>query len=233
MPRSMEGRHVVITGGSGALGGAVAARFAAAGAICHLPVKSMPEQPGFEAGPNIVVVEAIDLTRQEDVDRFYEGVPDLWASIHAAGGFAMGAVVDTSLDDFRRMIEINAATAFACCRAAARNMRANGIEGRIVNVAARPGLDPRRGARTTAYTASKAAIVALTMALAEELKDDRILVNAVAPSTLDTPTNRAQMPNADTSKWVTLKAAAETIFHLGSPANMAASGTVMPLYGRA
>lgn len=233
MARSMEGRHVVITGGSGALGGAVAARFAAAGAICHLPVRSMPDEPAFEAGPNIIAVEGIDLTRQDDVDRFYDSVPDLWASVHAAGGFAMGPLADASLDDFRRMMEINAATAFACCRAAIRNMHAHGIEGRIVNVAARPGLDPRRGAKATAYAASKAAIVALTVALAEELKDDRILVNAVAPSTLDTPTNRAQMPNADTSKWVPLKAAAEAIFHLGSPANLAASGTIMPLYGRA
>jgi NAD(P)-dependent dehydrogenase (short-subunit alcohol dehydrogenase family) len=229
----MEGRHVVVTGGSGALGGAVAARFAAAGAICHLPLRRMPDQPAFESGPNIVPVEGIDLSRQEDVDRFYDGVPELWASVHAAGGFAMAPLVDTSLDDFRRMMEINSVTAFACCRAAVRRMRADGVEGRIVNVAARPGLDPRRGARAAAYTASKAAIVALTVALAEELKDDRILVNAIAPSTLDTPANRAQMPNADTSKWVTLKAAVETIFHLGSPANVASSGAVMPLYGRA
>ena len=233
MPRTMEGRHVVITGGSGALGGVVAARFAAAGAICHLPVRFMPEQPLFEAGPKIVPVEGIDLTRQEDVDRFYASVPDLWASIHAAGGFAMAPLIDASLDDFRKLMEINAVTVFACCRAAAHRMRADGIEGRIVNVAARPGLDPRKGARAAAYTASKAAVAALTVALAEELKNDRILVNAVAPSTLDTPANRAQMPNADTSKWVALEAAAEAIFHLGSPANMAASGVVMPLYGRA
>ena len=233
MGRLMEGRHVVVTGGSGALGGAVAARFAMAGAICHLPLRRLPEQPAFEAGPNIVAVEGIDLTRQEDVDRFYDGVPELWASIHAAGGFQMAPLVDTSLDDFRRMMEINGVTAFACCRAAVRRMRADGMEGRIVNVAARPGLNPRKGAKATAYAASKAAIVALTVALAEELKDDRILVNAVAPSTLDTPANRAQMPNADTSKWVSLKAATEAIFHLGSPANMASSGAVMPLYGRA
>ncbi|TAN10723.1 MAG: SDR family NAD(P)-dependent oxidoreductase [Rhizobiaceae bacterium] len=233
MARSMEGRHVVVTGGSGALGGAVVARFAAAGAICHLPLRRMPEQPAFEVGPNILPIEGIDLSRQEDVDRFYDTVPDLWASVHAAGGFQMAPIVDASLDDFRRMMEINTVTAFACCRAAVRRMRADGMEGRIVNVAARPGLEPRRGARATAYTASKAAIVALTVALAEELKDDRILVNAVAPSTLDTPSNSAQMPNADTSKWVPLKAAAEAIFHLGSPANMASSGAVLPLYGRA
>jgi NAD(P)-dependent dehydrogenase (short-subunit alcohol dehydrogenase family) len=84
-----------------------------------------------------------------------------------------------------------------------------------------------------AYAASKASVVAITLALAEELKAERILVNAVAPSTIDTPANRAAMPKADPSKWLSPQAAAEAILHLASPANMEISGAVLPLYARA
>jgi NAD(P)-dependent dehydrogenase (short-subunit alcohol dehydrogenase family) len=112
-------------------------------------------------------------------------------------------------------------------------MRQTGQGGRIVNVAARPGVDPRRGARMAAYATAKAAVVALTLALAEELKGDQILVNAIAPSTIDTPANRAAMPSADAGKWLSPAAAAEAILYLVSPANMEVSGAVLPLYARA
>jgi NAD(P)-dependent dehydrogenase (short-subunit alcohol dehydrogenase family) len=85
----------------------------------------------------------------------------------------------------------------------------------------------------SAYAASKAAVAAMSVALAEELKGNGILVNAVAPSTLDTQANRKAMPKADFSKWVSLAAAAEAIIHLASPANAAISGALVPIYGRA
>ncbi len=85
----------------------------------------------------------------------------------------------------------------------------------------------------SAYAASKAAVAAITVALAEELKGNGILVNAIAPSTLDTPANRAAMPKADFAKWVSLDAAAEAIVYLASPENTAISGALVPIYGRA
>ena len=91
--------------------------------------------------------------------------------------------------------------------------------GRIVNVAALPALEPRRGAQMAAYATSMAAVAAFTQALAEELKADRILVNAIAPSIVDTPANRAAMPKADPARWLSPEAAAETIPYLVSPAN--------------
>jgi NAD(P)-dependent dehydrogenase (short-subunit alcohol dehydrogenase family) len=124
-------------------------------------------------------------------------------------------------------------TTFLCSRAAVRAMLSARTPGRIVNVASRPGLDPRRGGGMVAYTTSKAAVAALTVALAEEVKSKGILVNAVAPSTLDTAANRADMPDADFTKWVSLEAAAEAIVYLASPRNQAMSGTLVPLYGRA
>jgi NAD(P)-dependent dehydrogenase (short-subunit alcohol dehydrogenase family) len=233
MIETLSGKHVVVTGGTGALGQAVVARLLAAGAVCHVPSRRASDGTSTETSEGAHVVPGVELTDQTSVEAFYRSLPGLWASVHLAGGFAMAPLADTGAADFLRQFEINALTAFLCCRAAARVMRDSGQGGRIVNVAARPGLDPRKGAQMAAYAASKASVVAITLALAEELKAERILVNAVAPSTIDTPANRAAMPKADPSKWLSPQAAAEAILHLASPANMEISGAVLPLYARA
>jgi NAD(P)-dependent dehydrogenase (short-subunit alcohol dehydrogenase family) len=233
MASLLEGKNVVVTGGTGALGQAVVARFLKAGAICHVPSRKAADKPASWGDGQVSIVPDIDLADEEAVGRFYNAVPDLWASVHLAGGFSMAPVADTAHDDFLRMMEMNAATVFICCRAAVRNMRRTGQGGRLVNVSARPGLDPRKGGGMAAYAASKAAVTAITLALSEELKNDRILVNAVAPSTIDTPANREAMPNADTSKWLSPKAAAEAIIGLASPSNMEINGAVLPLFARA
>jgi NAD(P)-dependent dehydrogenase (short-subunit alcohol dehydrogenase family) len=228
----LAGRHIVITGGAGALGQVVVARLAAAGAVCHVPTRHSP--PADIPWPSgIANVPGVDLTDETAVDRFYAELPALWASVHLAGGFAMAGIAETTRDAFLGQFERNAVTTFLCSRAAIRAMRQTGRGGRIVNVAARPGLDPRRGARMAAYATAKAAVVALTQALAEELKGEQILVNAVAPSTIDTPANRAAMPTADAGKGLSRAAAAEAILYLVSPANMEVSGAVLPLYARA
>jgi NAD(P)-dependent dehydrogenase (short-subunit alcohol dehydrogenase family) len=233
MASLLEGKNVVVTGGTGALGQAVVARFLKAGAICHVPSRKAADKPASWGDGQASIVAEIDLTDEGAVGRFYDAVPDLWASVHLAGGFSMAPIADTARDDFLRMMEMNAATVFICCRAAVRNMRRTGQGGRLVNVSARPGLDPRKGGGMAAYAARKAAVTAITLALSEELKNDRILVNAVAPSTIDTPANREAMPNADTSKWLSPKAAAEAIIGLASPSNMEINGAVLPLFARA
>ncbi len=235
MTNSFEGRHVVVSGATGALGAAVARHLLKEGAICHLPI-SRPKAPdGFEFSGNdrVHVITGVDLTDAKAVDAFYDAIPGLWASIHAAGGFDMGAIESVDPDQFDQMMDINAKTAFLCCRAAARGMVAGKSGGRIVNVSARAGIEPRKGGGTAAYTASKAAVAALTVVLAEELKGADILVNAVAPSILDTKANRDGMPKADFAKWVSLEAAAAAIAQLASPANLVTSGVVAPIYGRA
>ncbi len=228
-------KHVVITGGTGQLGSAVVAKLLEAGAICHVP-NSHAAAPGhfpFAAHERVRLVHNIYLADSPAVDAFYRDVPELWASIHLAGGFAAAPFDKTESASFTEMMETNIRTAFLCSRAAVRAMLATRTTGRIVNVSARPGLDPRRGAGMVAYAASKAAVAALTVALAEEVKAKGILVNAIAPSTLDTATNRADMPDADFTKWVSLEAAAEAIVYLASPRNEAMSGALVPLYGRA
>ncbi|MCZ2414314.1 MAG: SDR family NAD(P)-dependent oxidoreductase [Burkholderiales bacterium] len=233
MTGPLAGRNVVVTGGTGALGEVVVRRLLRAGATCHVPGRRAGSDAPAGEGERLRMAGGVDLADQAAVDRFYDALPPLWGSVHLAGGFAMGLVAETARADFLQMIETNALTAFLCSRAAVRAMRKTGGGGRIVNVSARPGLDPRKGAHMAAYAASKAAVAAITLSLAEELKGERILVNAIAPSTLDTAANRRAMPDADTSKWLAPEAAAEAVLQLVSPANMEISGAVLPLYARA
>ncbi|MEO5323053.1 SDR family NAD(P)-dependent oxidoreductase [Mesorhizobium sp. CC13] len=235
MTKSFEARHVVVTGATGALGAAIARHLLAEGAICHLPVSraKAPDDFEFAGHDRIHIATGVDLTDARAVDAFYDAVPGLWASVHAAGGFDMGAIEAVDPDQFGRMMDLNARTTFLSCRGAARSMIAGSAGGRIVNVSARAGIEPRKGGGMVAYAASKAAVAALTVALAEELKVADILVNAVAPSTLDTKANRDAMPKADFAKWVSLEAAAAAIVQLASPANLVTSGTVAAIYGRA
>ena len=126
---------------------------------------------------------------------------------------------------------MNFVSCLLCCRAAV-NAMITGNGGRIVNVAARPALEWRTGAGMAAYAASKAAVAALTAALAEEVAKDGILVNAVAPSIMDTPANRAAMPKADYSLWPKVEEVAATIVFLASPENRVTRGGVVPVYGQ-
>ena len=222
---------VVVTGGTGALGGAVVAALVAAGAVCHVPYVAAAEAERFPLRDHarVKLMAGIDLTDEAAVTRLYQGAGNVWASIHLAGGFAMSAVGATSKADLMKQVEMNFVTAFLCCRAALNVMRTGG---RIVNVAARPALEWRSGAGMAAYTASKAAVAALTVALAEEVAKSGILVNAVAPSIMDTPANRAAMPKADFAAWPKVDEVASTIVFLASPDNKVTRGGIVPVYGR-
>ena len=209
------GRHVVVTGGTGALGAAVVAVLIDAGAVCHVPTRHRPERP---TDARVQVEANIDLTDELAVGKFYASLPSLWASIHTAGGFAAGAIADTSAEVWKQMQDTNSVSCFLCCREAIKKIRSGGGGGgRIVNVAAKPALIPTAG--LTAYAASKAVVTSLTLSLSEELAAERIWVNAVVPSIMDTPTNRKAMPKADHEKWPKLSEVAATIAFLASPQN--------------
>jgi NAD(P)-dependent dehydrogenase (short-subunit alcohol dehydrogenase family) len=166
----------------------------------------------------------LDLTDEKAVVAWYAKLPEIWASVHLAGGFAMKPAVETSLDELRAMHRLNFETVFLCCREAVRR----GAR-RLVNVAARPAVVPTGG--MIAYATSKAAVAALTVALAAELPN--VLVNAVVPSTMDTPANRASMPDADFSRWPRVDEVAQAIRFLVSDENSVTSGALIPVYGRA
>lgn len=226
-------RHVVVTGGTGALGAAVVGALLERGAHCHVSYIHAAEAERFalREQARVDLVSVPDLADEGAVAAFYGRVPKLWASIHLAGGFAMAPIGATTATDLRRQIDMNLTTTFLCCRAAVGAMSGSQA-GRIVNVAARPGLEWRTGAGMTAYAASKAAVAALTVALAEEVAKHDILVNAVAPSIMDTPANRKAMPKADFSAWPKVEEVAATILFLASPDNKVTRGAIVPVYGK-
>jgi NAD(P)-dependent dehydrogenase (short-subunit alcohol dehydrogenase family) len=223
MTDELAGRQVVITGGRGGLGAAVVDAFVSAGATCHLPERGA----GVDERPGVRVSAGVDLTDEAAVESFYRGLPALWASVHLAGGFAAAPLLRTRLADLRAQLDVNLVTAFLCCREAVRKMGDGG--GRIVNVSSRAALVPAGG--SLAYATAKGALTTFTAALAAEVRGQGILVNAVAPSTIDTPANRAAMPDADHGKWAKPADIARTIVWFASPANALTWGAVVPVYG--
>jgi NAD(P)-dependent dehydrogenase (short-subunit alcohol dehydrogenase family) len=225
-----SGREAVVTGGTGALGSAVVGRLVSAGATVHVPVFESAELDGFayRAEPSVKLHEGMDMRVEADVARLFAETRALYASVHVAGGFAMGPIGSIGLDVWDHLMGMNATTCFLCCREAARAMQ--GREGRIVNVAARPALIPT--GQMTAYAASKAAVAALTLSLSEELLGSSIWVNAIVPSIIDTRTNRAAMPDADHSAWPKPEQIAETVAFLASPQNSVTRGALVPVYGK-
>jgi len=210
----VKDRHIVVTGGNGALGKGVVEVLQAKGAIVH--VADRPD---------------VQLDSEASASAFYATLPPIWASVHLVGGFAMKPLAETSAADFEAQWRINALTCFLACREAVSSMRKGGGGGRIVNVAARPVIAPVGG--MAAYVASKASVAALTQALAVELLPENILVNAVLPSTIDTPANRAAMPGTDHAAWPKPAEIAQAIGFLISPENALTTGTLVPVFGHA
>jgi NAD(P)-dependent dehydrogenase (short-subunit alcohol dehydrogenase family) len=210
----VKDRHVVVTGGHGALGKGVVEVLSAKGAIVHIA-----DRPD------------VQLDDEASASAFYSALPPIWASIHLVGGFAMKPLVETTAADFEAQWRINALTCFIACREAVASMRKGGVGGRIVNVGARPVIAPVGG--MAAYVASKASVASLTQTLAVELLADNILVNAILPSTIDTPANRASMPKADHASWPRPTELAQVIAFLASPENTLTTGSLVPVFGRA
>jgi NAD(P)-dependent dehydrogenase (short-subunit alcohol dehydrogenase family) len=230
----MQGQHVVVTGATGGLGASVVTALLARGATVHVPMveAALPAHLPWATSPAVVARPGLALDDEAAVTRYYADLPAPWASIHLVGGFAMAPITDTSLADLGKQWSLNAATCFLCSREAVRAMRrGGGGGGRIVNVAARPVLSPVGG--MIAYSAAKAAVASITQCLAAEVLAERILVNAVVPSIIDTPANRAAMPAADHDAWPKASELAATIAFLASADNALTTGTLVPVYGRA
>jgi NAD(P)-dependent dehydrogenase (short-subunit alcohol dehydrogenase family) len=227
-----SGKQVVVSGGTGALGTAVVSKLLAGGATCIIPYVHAAEAQRFptRGDAKVTLVAVSDLSDEAQVAMVYSGAKP-WASIHIAGGFAAGKVAEIDKTALMAQIDSNLVSCFLCCRAAVNAMLASG-GGRIVNVAARPALEWRSGAGMSAYTVAKTGVAALTVALAEEVAKDGILVNAVAPSIMDTAANRKAMPKADFSAWPKVEEVAATIAFLASPENQVTRGAIVPVYGK-
>ena len=231
----MPGRVAIVAGGTGALGQSICLAFLSAGHTVCVPF-AVPEETealrarlGPAEAPRLDAA-ACDVTDEAAVNRFVAGVVERHGRVdvlvNAVGGFAGGDLASTSLTEWNRMLTLNLNTAVLGCRAVLPAMtRAGG--GRIVNIASRAVVPPQGG--FIAYTVSKSAVITLTQALAQEVRAHGITVNAVLPSTMDTPANRQAMPDADRASWVSTDAVALVVAFLASDAAEAVSGAAVPI----
>lgn len=233
MSQTLAGRNIVLTGASGALGGAVLQELVAQGAICHLPLIEDAVPPDLDALAGVRAYPNVNLTDEAAVQAFYDPLPPLWAAINVAGGFAFAPIADTTQDLLLQQFAMNTVSCLLSCRAAIANMRAGGAGGRLINVAARVALRPEMGAKMVAYTIAKSGVAALTQALAEEVREESITVVAVCPSVIDTPVNRRDMPDADHRRWVAPADLATIVVRLCADETGVVSGALIPVYGLA
>lgn len=234
-----DNEHIVVTGGAGSLGKAVVQLLVESGAACSVPCLNEQEEKdlGLMNHEDVFTEVGVDLSMEDQAESFYDDAianqGPLWGSVHVAGGFGMGDIEDTPYSEFNNQIQINTATCYNSCRSAVQNMRKSDYSGgRIVNIAARPALEPRQGKGMTAYTVAKAGVAALTESLAAEVVEDDILVNALAPSIIDTPENREAMPGANFDEWPEPEQLAHQIAYLVSTDNEVTRGSVIPVYGK-
>lgn len=223
----MTPRTLVVTGGHGSLGTAVVEAALKQG----LNVAVIDHGQGA-APEGVLAIGGVDLTDAEAAEAAMAGVVERFGGIDALLNVAGGFVWQTVEDDapaWDRMFALNLTTALNASRAALPHLKAS-AEGRIVNVGANGALKAEAG--MGAYGASKSAVHRLTEALAVELKETAVTVNAVLPSILDTEQNRKDMPDADPSKWVKPSDLAEVMLFLASPASRAMTGALIPVVGR-
>ena len=222
MTRMLENRIVVVTGANGALGRVVRARLADAGAT-PVGIDLAADASGV-LGADLADATAAAKAAGEIVSR--HGRID--ALLNVAGGFRMAPAADPAPWD--ALWKTNFVTALNMTSAVLAGM-VQRRAGAIVSIAARAAVE-RTGARMGAYAASKAAVVRLTEALAEEVKDQGVRVNCVMPSIIDTEANRRAMPDADFGKWVGPEALADVLLFLCSDQAVAINGAAIPVYGR-
>ena len=225
----LANQTVVVTGASGNLGAAVARAFATRDANVVLVARHVEAMAGVRLERQLVVTA--DLVRQADAQRVEVETMARFGRIdvlcNIAGGFRMGAPVHETTDEtWNFLLDLNVVTMLNMVRAVVPRMLAQG-GGRIVNVAANAAL--RGTAGVGAYCATKSAVIRLTESMAAELRERNVNVNCVLPTTLDTPENRAAMPEADPSRWVQPDDLARTIVFLASPGARAIHGAALPV----
>ena len=235
---TLKDKVVIITGGTGALGRAVVSAFLNEGAkvactyivdeelkgVSHF-IESYKSQIKFIKA-NVTKEDEVKKTIQETL----EGFGEIDILVNIVGGFAYAKVIDTDEKTWDSMINMNLKSAFLCSKAVLPHM-INQNYGKIINISSRPALKGSAG--VGAYSASKAGVLNLTETIADEVKDNDINVNAILPSTIDTPANRRDMPNADFSKWVKPEEIARVIVFLASDDSKPISGAAIPVYGKA
>ena len=222
---SIEGKVVLIAGGSGALGHSVVPAFLAAGAR----VVTADRNPSTDQADGRLALKA-DVTDEADVRRLVDEVirklGRIDVLINLVGGFAPGPVKDTAVALWQRMLTTNLTAAFLLSKAVLPHMEERET-GRILHVAAWAAVEPFPGA--AAYLVAKSGLLALIKVLALELKGSGVTVNAVLPTTINTPANRASMPEVDPATWTRPESIAETLIFLASDEAVQINGATVPI----
>ena len=228
-------RVVFVTGGSGALGQAITHRFLDEGATVCVPwiVDSERERLQASVPPPTrprLLLERCDILDERAVGQLAAGLTERFGRldvlVSAVGGFAMGELVQTDRALWDRMLTLNLTSSYVAARAVLPHMLTAG-SGRIVAVASRAVVPPAGG--FIAYTVAKAGVIAFVQALAAETRGRGVTVNAVLPSTMDTPANRAAMPDVDPKTWVPVESVAGAIAYLASETAAYVSGTLLAI----
>ncbi len=230
MTQALQGRVYVVTGGFGTLGQALAGLLGERGARVALVDRAQPPAVADDAG-HTLRLGSVDLAVEGAAQGALAQVVQRWQRVdglvNVAGGFAWETLAEGSLQTWDRLYAMNLRSAVAASQAVLPHL---GSGGRIVNVGALAALKAAGG--MGAYAASKAGVMRFTEALAEELKDRGVTVNAVLPSIIDTPANRADMPTADFDRWVTPQALSRVVAFLLSDDAAAITGACLPVAGR-
>ena len=228
-------RVVIVTGGSGALGQAVVHRFLAEGATVCVPWIVEQERERLHASVEPAArarlrLERCDVLDDAAVERLVGDLTErhgrLDVVVSAVGGFAMGELVQTDRALWDTMLTLNLTSTYVAARAALPAMLTAG-SGRIVAVASRAVVPPAGG--FIAYTVAKAGVIAFVQALAAETRGRGVTVNAVLPSTMDTPANRAAMPDVDPKSWVPVQSVADAVGYLAAESSGHVTGSLLAI----
>ncbi|BAU67461.1 short-chain dehydrogenase (plasmid) [Stanieria sp. NIES-3757] len=231
----MKGKQVLLTGGTGGLGLGVMRVLLAQDAKVTTPYRSERSLEPLQEAFTTVELESIrlvetNLSDEQSLERLVNGMERVDALIHTVGGYSMGKTHEYSFEAWKKDIDLNLNTAFLVCKHSLRRMLEQGY-GRIVTVGSRAAFEP--GGQLAAYSASKAGVVALTKAIADETKGTNITANVVLPSVIDTPKNRQDMGEENAHLWVTPESLGQVICFLASEAAKDVRGAAVPVYGSA
>jgi NAD(P)-dependent dehydrogenase (short-subunit alcohol dehydrogenase family) len=237
---SLKGKVAIVTGATGWLGRVVAKALLAQGArvvSTYRGEEKLKELSDFVGNSRDMLVSIqTDVTDENSVQALFQQVISKHGHVdilmNIVGAFKGGDIVNTKVSDWDFMMNVNLKSAFLCCNAALPHMVKQNY-GKIISVSSRTAVEKRYRVKDGAYAVSKAGIIVLTETIAEEFKKYGINVNCILPSTIDTPDNRRNFPDADFSKWVKPEQVAEVILFLVSDESKAISGASITVYGKA